>query len=129
MYAEIKCIFAEGSELPRKERLCSHNSCKGRAATETEATTTAAGERRDELQLEQAELQMGCGQLLVRVVGCIFAVVVDVSPGKDVRDAIEERLLHVEAVLHESAEHEEHGRRGGGVQMQDGAVDHHGFRL
>jgi hypothetical protein len=137
LYDEIKCVFAEGSEFPRKGQCC---SCEGRAAPGKEA---AAGiERRDELQLKQAELQVGRGQLLVSVVGCIFTIVVDVSAGKGVgANAIEERLLRVEAVVHEPAEyavrwqpqeHEEHGRRGGGrgrVQLQDGALDHHGFRL
>jgi len=135
--------FAEGSELPRKEQRCSHNSLKGRVATATEAA--AGGERQDKLQLGQAELQVGRGQLLLVIVGCVFTAVIDVSASKglgaDAADAVEERLLHVKAVVHEPAEYvvqrrqpkelEEHGRRGGGggLQLQDGAVDHHRFRL
>ena len=88
---------------------------------------------------------MGRGQLLLVIVSCVFAAVVDVSAGKglgaDTADAVEERLLHVKAVVHEPAEYvvrrqqpkelEEHGSRGrgGGLQLQDGAVDHHRFRL
>jgi hypothetical protein len=80
---------------------------------------------------------VGRGQLLLGIVGCVFAAVVDVGTGKvlgaDAADATEERLLHVKAVVHKPAEYvEEHGRRrggGGSLLLQDGAVDHHRFRL
>ena len=65
---------------------------------------------------------MGGGQLLVGVVDAVLAAVIRVGASKDDGAAHPVEELHVEAVVGEPEE-----LVVGGVQ--DGAVDHHGFRL
>ncbi|KAL6861353.1 hypothetical protein ACP4OV_017053 [Aristida adscensionis] len=124
--------WKEGSEFPSKGWRCSD----GRTA----------GGRRLELQLEQAELQVGRGQLLVGVVSSLLASVVRVCAseggGADA-NAVEKTAVHVEAVVGEPAERigvgtgdcqyvvQQPKEHGGGrrLQLQGRAMDHHRFRL